>query len=100
MGIPMPNTLPTFDTAVPERLSDAEANALRQELLAKLPRIGTQAITTPLAFRRRLEDVALQLGDLQESYRQEGRSDWWHMADLLDDVLDLLDALPHDKQKL
>jgi hypothetical protein len=71
-------------------------------MLAALPRIGTSPITSKAAFFRRLEDLAFELGDLREEAVAQKRDDWWRLADVLDDVMDMLDALKHpaDQQDL
>lgn len=71
------------------QLSDADVEALRQEELDALPRVGTSMVYTVDDFCRRLDDAVLRVAYLRQEYNDEGQRDWWHMADLLDDLWDL-----------
>ena len=71
---------------IPQRIFGA-----REEALAKLTRIGVGEIKSREALIRRVEDVALNVGDTLEARRLAGDPDWWRSQDLLDDVLDILD---------
>jgi hypothetical protein len=71
---------------IPQRIPGA-----REEALAQLPRIGVGEIKSREALIRRVEDIALDVGDTVEARRQAGDPQWWRSQDLLDDVLDILD---------
>ena len=79
------------------QLSDADVEALRQEELDALPRVGTSMVYTVDDFCRRLDDAVLRVAYLRQEYSDEGQRDWWHMADLLDDLADLMDAIRANK---
>lgn len=66
---------------------------LRLSHLQKLPRIGTSPLGDPQALERRLEDLALGLGDLLEERQSAKDPRWWVVQDLLDDALDCLEAV-------
>ena len=71
------------------RLSQAHADELREHELDTIPRNGSCPVTTVEEFLERLDSATLCVSGLRERYDNEGRSDWWHMADLLDDLADL-----------
>lgn len=71
---------------IPQCIPDA-----RKEALANLSRIGAGEIKSREALIRRVEDVALDVGDTLEARRLAGDPYWWRSQDLLDDVLDILD---------
>lgn len=75
------------------RLSAEDADKLREHKYCTLPRTGTCPLYTVASFVQTLEAATLQVADLRAQYDAEGRSDWWHMADLLDDLFDLRTAL-------
>lgn len=78
---------------IPQRIAGA-----REEALAKLQRIGVGEIKSREALIRRVEDVALDIGDTVEARRQAGDPQWWRSQDLLDDVLDILDFVRKSDQ--
>lgn len=80
------------DFVPPPQLSDEEAKAFRKAELAALPRIGTRRIEDRQDLARRLEEIAFQVGRMHEAACARKDPDWWHLADLLDDVMDCLDA--------
>jgi hypothetical protein len=86
----MTDQVPTL--GIPQRIPGA-----REEALARLPRIGVGEIKSREALIRRVEDVALDVGDIVEARRQAGDPEWWRSQDLLDDVLDILDFVRKDK---
>ena len=77
-----------------ENLTKGEAQARRQADLAELPRIGTRNIESKAQLVQSLEDMAFALASFREELYLEGHPHWWHLADMLDDVMDVLDALP------
>lgn len=81
---------------VPLRLSQQDADALHAMELDAIARRGGQRVTSVQAFCAKLDDVVLYVQELRESQYEAGRSDWWHMADLLDDVADLRTAVQGD----
>ena len=80
--------------AAREHLSDAEVQAIRQVDLAALPRIGTRKIESQAQLVQSVEGIAFALASFREELYQEGHPNWWHLADLLDTTMDVLDALP------
>ena len=70
-----------------------KAAVLRALELQELPRIGTSPIHTRERLVRRVEDIALELGDWHAQRIAAINPSWWRVADLLDDVMDVLDAL-------
>lgn len=64
----------------------------RAEALDALPRIGTQKITERSQMVRRLEDIAMDLGDTVRARQAKDDPYWWHTQDMLDEVLDVLEA--------
>lgn len=62
-------------------------------LLAELPRIEAFPLAGHDAFTCQLEDLAFLLGDLREERLKQKHPYWWRFADVLDDVMDLHDAL-------
>lgn len=71
------------------QLSQAHADELREHELDTIPRNGTCPVTTVEEFLERLDSATLCVAGLRERYDNEGKSDWWHMSDLLDDLADL-----------
>jgi len=77
----------------PHREEDPEVIARRRaDALAALPRIGTQQITQRSQMVRRLEDIAMDLGDTVRERQAKNDPYWWHTQDMLDEILDLLEA--------
>lgn len=85
-------SLPAFNAPRPQ-LSQEQAEQLQEHQYRTLPRTGTSPLYTVQAFLETLDAATLQVADLRAQYDSEGRSDWWHMADLLDDLSDLRTAL-------
>lgn len=77
----------------PLQLSHQDAEELRARELDAIPRQGGEKVSSVEAFCTKLDDVVLYVHALRETQHDEGRSDWWHMADLLDDLADLRAAL-------
>lgn len=77
----------------PMQLSDQDARELHARELDAIPRRGGDRVSSVEAFCTKLDDVVLYVQELREIQHDEGRDDWWHMADLLDDVADLRTAL-------
>ena len=65
---------------------------LREAELAALPRIGTSPIATKDLLVERLEGIALEIGEVLAERRAKDDPYWWRTADLLDAVMDVLDA--------
>ena len=80
----------------PLQLSDQDAEELHARELDAIPRQGGEKVSSVEAFCTKLDDVVLYVHALRETQHDEGRSDWWHMADLLDDLADLRAALRGD----
>lgn len=74
-------------------MSEEEAAINRAVELAALPRIGTSRIDDVSALVNRLEDIAFQVAALRERFQQQNHLEWCAMADALDDVMDVLDAV-------
>lgn len=83
--------LPTLPA--PARKSVDDCRAVRSAGLAALPRTGTSPVTDGDALVRRVEDIAFALGEMKASQDALGAADAWMLGDLLDDVLDVLDAV-------
>ena len=77
-----------------EQLTQVEVKARRQADLADLPRIGTRNIESQAHLVQSVEDMAFSLASFREELYLEGHPNWWHLADMLDDAMDVLDALP------
>ena len=69
----------------------------REAALAALPRICVKQIGSRAEMVRRVEDIALDLGDTVAARRAAGDPNWWQTQDLLDDVLDVLDVVREGK---
>lgn len=84
-----------FNKLIPhEPPQDPEVTkAIRKAALDALPRIGVKQITGRADMLQRIEDLAMDLGDTVEKQRAAGDPLWWHAQDMLDDTLDMLDAL-------
>ena len=80
----------------PLQLSHQDAEELRARELDAIPRQGGEKVSSVEAFCTKLDDVVLYIHALRETQHDEGRSDWWHMADLLDDLADLRAAMHGD----
>ena len=80
----------------PLQLSHQDAEELHARELDAIPRQGGEKVSSVEAFCTKLDDVVLYVHALRETQHDEGRSDWWHMADLLDDLADLRAALRGD----
>jgi hypothetical protein len=72
------------------------AQELYAQELEAIPRNGASPVSTVQDFFDRLDSATLCVAELRECYRSEGREDWWHMADLLDNLSDLRSALHGD----
>ncbi len=94
-AVPPPSML-RVRRSVPMQLSQQDADALHALELDAIPRRGGDRVASVQAFCTKLDDVVLYVQDLREIQSNEGRSDWWHMADLLDDVADLRTAVQGD----
>ena len=70
-----------------------DADAVYEADLAALPRIGTSPIATKAEMTKRIEQLAFDLARQRETRHAAGEADWWRFADMLDDVMDILDAL-------
>ena len=62
-----------------------------QEMVSKLPRIGSRPIQNVHHLRETLYEVALDLATQREMMCQVGDPKWTTMADLLDDMMDVID---------
>lgn len=76
-----------------EPMSQTEALAVRQADLAALPRIGTRKIENKDQLVVSLEGMAFALANFREELYLEGHPHWWQLADMLDDAMDILDAI-------
>lgn len=88
-------TVPWYEHGKP--YTEEELRQLRQSDLGNLPRIGTSPVGSHTALVRRTEDIALAVGDLSTDSEAKGDPGWWRLADVLDDVMDVLDALSSGK---
>lgn len=73
---------------IPERVPST-----RLQELEALPRISTNPLDSQSRVVRQVEDLALSLGDEVARRRAIEDPNWWQTQDLLDDALDLLDAV-------
>jgi hypothetical protein len=67
--------------------------ALRARVLNALPRIGTSPVEGPQELVFRVEEIAFSLGELLAERIADHDPNWGRLADALDDVLDVLDAV-------
>ena len=88
-------TVPWYEHGKP--YTEEELRQLRRADLDKLPHIGTSPIGSHAALVRRTEDIALAVGDLLTDSEAKGDPNWWRLADVLDDVMDVVDALSSGK---
>lgn len=67
--------------------------AIRKAALDALPRISVKNITGRADMLQRVEDLAMELGDTVKAQKAADNPNWWHAQDMLDDMLDIIDAL-------
>lgn len=75
-----------------------ELDQLRSEEADALPRIGTRPIATPADLTRRLECLALAVGEMLAQAQSAKDPHWWRLADLLDDAMDCVEAARKDER--
>lgn len=75
------------------KMSRGDAALNRAQEIASLPRIGTSRLNDVASLVHCLEDIAFQVAALREKFHEQGRPEWCAMADTLDDVMDVLDAV-------
>jgi hypothetical protein len=76
-----------------ESLGEASLTEHPERLLAALPGLGTFPFNPAEGPARHLEELAFLLADLREARFEQKHKYWWRLADALDDVMDLHDAL-------
>lgn len=72
---------------------EAAAERLRKARLQQLKRITVSEINSRTKLLERLETIAEDSAHMRELLHAEKHPHWWKMADLLDDVLDIYEAL-------
>jgi len=72
---------------------EAAVEHLRKARLRQLKRIAVSEITSHTKLLERLETIAEDSAHMRERLHAEKHPHWWKMADLLDDVLDIYEAL-------
>ena len=75
------------------QLSRGKADALYELELQELPRIGTSPIQSQVQLVQRVEGIALELAEIRAARIVAADPYWWRTSDLLDDVMDVLDAV-------
>jgi hypothetical protein len=76
-----------------ESIGEASLAEHPERLLAALPSLGTFPLNPCDGLTRQLEELAFLLADLREARFEQKHRYWWRLADALDDVMDLHDAL-------
>jgi len=76
---------------IPIRLSEEASRQFRKDAIDALPWHMTQEIRDHAHLVRKIEDVALELGDNVDDAQQADNPHWWRIQDMLDDVLDILE---------
>lgn len=79
------------DDTTPIRMSKTASIQFRKDAIDSLPWTATQEILNHAHLIRKIEDVALELGDNLIAAQQAENPNWWHIQDMLDDILDVLE---------
>ncbi len=77
----------------PPQMSHLSARHLRALQMEGIPRIGTSAARDLSHLVRKAEDIALVLNDMLQERQAAADPNWWHTQDLLDDAMDVLNAV-------
>ena len=78
------------DKDIPLRMSREAAAQYRAAAIFALPHCMVQEIHDYDRLVRKIENVALELGDNLEDAQLADDPQWWRIQDMLDDVLDIL----------
>lgn len=76
-----------------EELGEEALTPHPEVLLAALPSLDTFPLNPAEGLTRHLEELAFLLADLRQVRYEQKYKYWWRLADVLDDVMDLHDAL-------